>query len=79
VQDRTKNVEAQLGKTVEGQTVILANFAGKPVADLKMMRSSWDENTPGEKILVLWSTSSDESGPFDQLVCVYPQRKKPPQ
>jgi hypothetical protein len=39
-------VEDQLGKVVEIQTLILAEYAGKPkpnpVADLKMMRSSLD-------------------------------------
>ena len=42
LQDRTKTVEAQLGKIAESQTLILAKFAGKtepnPVADMKMMR-----------------------------------------
>ena len=46
LQDRTKTVEAQLGKIAESQTLILAKFAGKPepnpVADLKMVRSSTD-------------------------------------
>ena len=48
LQDRTKTVEAQLGKIAESQTLILAKFAGKPepnpVADLKMMRVKDDEN-----------------------------------
>jgi hypothetical protein len=42
LQERTKTVEAQLGKIAESQTLILARFAGKPkpnpVEDLKMMR-----------------------------------------
>jgi TolA-binding protein len=46
LQERTKTVEAQLGKITEGQTLILAQFAGKPepkpIADLKMVRSSAD-------------------------------------
>jgi hypothetical protein len=41
LQERTKIVEAQLGKIVESKTIILARFAGKPepntVEDLKMM------------------------------------------
>ena len=48
LQDRTKTVEAQLGKIAESQTLILAKFAGKPepnpVADLKMMRVEDDED-----------------------------------
>ena len=41
-QERTKTVEAQLGKIIESQTLILAKFAGKaepnPVEDLKMIK-----------------------------------------
>ena len=47
LQDRTKTVEAQLGKIADSQTLILAKFAGKPepnpVEDLKMMRVENDE------------------------------------
>jgi hypothetical protein len=47
LQERTKTVEAQLGKIAESQTLILAKFAGKtepnPVEDLKMMRVEDDE------------------------------------
>jgi hypothetical protein len=39
--ERTKTVEAPLGKIAQSQTIILARFAGKPepnpVEDLKMM------------------------------------------
>jgi hypothetical protein len=42
LQERTKTMEAQLGKIAKGQTLILAIFAGKPepnqVEELKMMR-----------------------------------------
>ena len=42
LQERTKIVEAQLGKITESQTLILAKFAGKaepnPVEDLKMIK-----------------------------------------
>jgi hypothetical protein len=42
LQERTKTVDAQLGKIAESQTPILARFAGKPkpnlVEELKMMR-----------------------------------------
>jgi hypothetical protein len=42
LQERTKTLEAQLGKIAKGQTLILAIFAGKPepnqVEELKMMR-----------------------------------------
>jgi hypothetical protein len=42
LQERTKTVEAQLGKIAESQTLILARFAGKPepklVEEVKMMK-----------------------------------------
>ena len=61
LQDRTKTVEAQLGKIAESQTLILAKFAGKPepnpVADLKMMRVEDVEeldysNTPSPELML---------------------------
>ncbi len=36
LQERTKTVEAQLGKIAESQTIILARFAGKPEFLLSM-------------------------------------------
>jgi hypothetical protein len=43
-----KTIEAQSGKIAESQTLIIAKFAGKlepnPVVDLKMTRSSTDED-----------------------------------
>lgn len=50
LQERTKTVEAQLGKIVESQTIILARFTGKPepnpVEDLKMMRIDREGEAP---------------------------------
>ena len=47
LQERTKTVEAHLGKVTESQTLILAKFAGKgesnPVEDLKMIRIQREE------------------------------------
>ena len=47
LQERTRIVEAQLGKITESQTLILAKFAGKaepnPIEDLKMMRIQREE------------------------------------
>uniref|UniRef100_A0ACD5ULE6 Uncharacterized protein n=1 Tax=Avena sativa TaxID=4498 RepID=A0ACD5ULE6_AVESA len=47
LQERTRIVEAQLGKITESQTLILAKFAGKaepnPVEELKMMRIQREE------------------------------------
>ena len=47
LQERTKTVEAQLGKITESQTLILAKFAGKvepnPVEDLKMIKVQMEE------------------------------------
>ena len=47
LQERTKTVEAQLGKITESQTLILAKFAGKaepnPVEDLKMIKVQREE------------------------------------
>ena len=52
LRERTKTVEAQLGKIVESQTLILARFAGKPkpnpVEDLKMMRVENKDESPEE-------------------------------
>ena len=52
LQERTKTVEAQLGKIAESQTIILARFAGKPepnpVEDLKMMRIKEENGEPEE-------------------------------
>ena len=61
LQDRTKTVEAQLGKIVESQTLILAKFAGKtepnPVADMKMMRiEDEDSKSWTTAMLLLLST-----------------------
>ena len=45
-----KELEVQLGKIAESQTLILAKFVGKPepnpAADLKMMRSSTGDDKP---------------------------------
>jgi hypothetical protein len=50
--ERIKTVEAQLGKIVESQTIILAIFAGQPkpnhVEDLKMMRIKEEDREPEE-------------------------------
>ena len=47
LQERTRIVEAHLGKITESQTLILAKFAGKaepnPVEDHKMMRIQREE------------------------------------
>ena len=47
LQERTKTVDAQLGKITESQTLILAKFAGKaepnPVEDLKMIKVQREE------------------------------------
>uniref|UniRef100_A0ACD5UN64 Uncharacterized protein n=1 Tax=Avena sativa TaxID=4498 RepID=A0ACD5UN64_AVESA len=52
LQERTKTVDARLGKVVESQALILAKFAGKPepnpVEDLKMMRVVTNEEKPEE-------------------------------
>jgi hypothetical protein len=51
LEDRPRNVEAQIAKIVESPTHILAKFAGKPepnpVESVKMMTSS-DEDMPKE-------------------------------
>jgi hypothetical protein len=48
LQERTRTMEAQLGKIAESQTLILATFVGKPepnpVEDLKMMRVEGNED-----------------------------------
>jgi hypothetical protein len=50
--ERIKTVEAQLGKIVESQTIILAIFVGQPkpnhVEDLKMMRIKEEDREPEE-------------------------------
>ena len=50
MQERTKTMEAQLGKIAESQTLTLARFAGKPesnpVEDLKMMRVENKDEKP---------------------------------
>ena len=51
LQERTRTVEAQMAKIVESQTLILAQFTGKPepnpVEDLKMIRgTTTEENMP---------------------------------
>ena len=47
LQERTRIVEAQLGKLTESQTLILAKFAGKaepnPIEDLEMIRIQREE------------------------------------
>jgi hypothetical protein len=52
LQERTKIVEAQLGKIVESQTLILARLTGKPetnlVEYLKMMRVKNEDEKPEE-------------------------------
>jgi hypothetical protein len=52
LQERTKIVEAQLGKIVESQTLILARLTGKPetnlVEYLKMMRVKNKDDKPEE-------------------------------
>ena len=52
LQERTKTVEAQLGKIDESQTIIVARFAGKPepnpIEDLKMMRIKEENGEPKE-------------------------------
>jgi hypothetical protein len=54
LKDRTRIVETQFGKIADSQGLIIGKFAGKPkpnlVPDLKMMRSSVDDDDMPEEL-----------------------------